>query len=209
MASRAPPAAGLEPLEGATLLLVLRAFASGATAMTGIEAISNTVLAFKEPSSHNARIVLTVMVCLLVAMFGGLIVLMRLEDTVPQPGQTALSQLAHSSFGTGPVYAFVQGATAVVLLLAANSAFNGFPRLLSFMARNGHAAPVPPPRRSPGVQQRHDRSRCRRRAALLRRVRRAHRRVDTSLRRRGVRRVYVLAGRYASARHADATSAPP
>ncbi len=67
---------------------------------------------------------------------------MRLDGIVPGAGQTALSQLAHQSFGTGPAYAYVQGATAVVLLLAANSAFNGFPRLLSFMARNGHAPRV-------------------------------------------------------------------
>ena len=141
-ASAPVPPAGLEPVEGAGLLLVLRAFSSGATAMTGIEAISNTVPAFKEPAPRNARIVLTVMVGMLVAMFVGLVVLMRLDGIVPSAGQTALSQLAHHSFGTGPAYAYVQGATAVVLLLAANSAFNGFPRLLSFMARNGHAPRV-------------------------------------------------------------------
>jgi amino acid transporter len=136
------PHSGLAPVEGATLLLVLRAFSSGATAMTGIEAISNTVPAFKEPSSRNARTVLTVVVSLLVAMFAALVVLMHLDGIVPRPDQTALSQLAHHSFGTGPAYAYVQGATAAVLLLAANTAFNGFPRLLSFMARNGHAPRV-------------------------------------------------------------------
>ena len=57
----------------------------------------------------------------------------------PRPGQTAVSQLAHHSFGSGPLYGYVQVTTALVLLLAANTAFNGFPRLLSFMARNGHA----------------------------------------------------------------------
>ena len=136
------PHGGLAPVEGATLLLVLRAFSSGATAMTGIEAISNTVPAFKEPSSRNARTVLTAVVSLLVAMFAALVVLMHLDGIVPRPDQTALSQLAHHSFGTGPAYAYVQGATAAVLLLAANTAFNGFPRLLSFMARNGHAPRV-------------------------------------------------------------------
>lgn len=129
----------LEPVEGLTVLLVLRAFSSGATAMTGIEAISNSVPAFQPPASRNARTVLTLMVGLLVTMFAGLVVLMHLEGIVPRSGQTALSQLAHRSFGSGPLYAYVQVATAVVLLLAANTAFNGFPRLLSFMARNGHA----------------------------------------------------------------------
>jgi amino acid transporter len=82
------------------------------------------------------------MVGLLVAMFAGLVVLMQLDGIVPRSDQTALSQLAHHSFGSGPLYAFVQVATALVLLLAANTAFIGFPRRLSFMARNGHAPRV-------------------------------------------------------------------
>jgi amino acid transporter len=139
---RPSPVVGVTPLEGVTLLLVLRAFSSGATAMTGIEAISNAVPAFKEPASRSARTVLTSMVGLLVTMFAGLVVLMHLDGIVPQSGQTALSQLAHRSFGSGPLYVYVQVATALVLLLAANTAFNGFPRMLSFMARNGHAPRV-------------------------------------------------------------------
>ena len=129
----------IEPVEGLTVLLVLRAFSSGATAMTGIEAISNAVPAFRPPSAGNARTVLTVMVGLLIAMFTGLVVLMHVDGIVPRSGQTAVSQLAHHSFGSGPLYGYVQVTTALVLLLAANTAFNGFPRLLSFMARNGHA----------------------------------------------------------------------
>ena len=121
------------------MILVLRAFSSGATAMTGIEAISNAVPAFQPPAARNARMVLTLMVGLLVTMFAGLVVLMHLDGIVPRSDQTALSQLAHHSFGSGPLYAYVQVATALVLLLAANTAFNGFPRLLSFMARDGHA----------------------------------------------------------------------
>jgi amino acid transporter len=136
------PVVGLQPLEGIGVLLVLRAFSSGATAMTGIEAISNAVPAFQPPAARNARTVLTLMVGLLVAMFAGLAVLMHLDGIVPRSDQTALSQLAHRSFGSGPLYAYVQGATALVLLLAANTAFNGCPRLLSFMARNGHAPRV-------------------------------------------------------------------
>ena len=133
------PSVGLEPIEGLGVLLVLRAFSSGATAMTGIEAISNAVPAFQPPAARNARVVLTLMVGVLVTMFAALVVLMHLDGIVPQSDQTALSQLAHRSFGSGPLYAYVQGATALVLLLAANTAFNGFPRLLSVMARNGHA----------------------------------------------------------------------
>jgi amino acid transporter len=133
------PAVGLRPIEGISVLLVLRAFSSGATAMTGIEAISNAVPAFQPPAWRNARTVLTLMLGLLVAMFAGLIVVIHLDGIVPRPGQTLLSQLAHRSLGSGPLYAYVQISTALVLLLAANTAFNGFPRLLSFMAHNGHA----------------------------------------------------------------------
>ncbi|MHB8643145.1 MAG: APC family permease [Gaiellaceae bacterium] len=133
------PAVGLRPIEGISVLLVLRAFSSGATAMTGIEAISNAVPAFQPPAWRNARTVLTIMLGLLVAMFAGLIVVIHLDGIVPRPGQTLLSQLAHHSLGSGALYAYVQISTALVLLLAANTAFNGFPRLLSFMAQNGHA----------------------------------------------------------------------
>lgn len=134
-----PPVKGLHAVEGLTVLLVLRAFSSGATAMTGIEAISNSVPAFKPSAWRNARASLTIMVSLLVSMFIGLIVLMYVDATVPKPNQTVLSQLAHGAFGSGFFYWFIQLATALVLLLAANTAFNGFPRLLSMMARNGHA----------------------------------------------------------------------
>lgn len=134
------PTPPIHPVEGLGLLLVLRAFSSGATAMTGIEAVSNAVPVFREPASRNARTTLGVMVALLVTLFAGLVVVIHLDGLVPQSGETILSQLAHVHLGSGPLYVFVQAATAAVLLLAANTAFNGFPRLLSLMARNGHAA---------------------------------------------------------------------
>ena len=189
------PVVGLDPIEGITVLLVLRAFSSGATAMTGIEAISNAVPAFQPPASRNARTVLALMVGLLVAMFAGLVVLMHLDGIVPRAGQTALSQLAHRSFGSGPLYVYVQAATALVLLLAANTAFNGFPRLLSFMARNGHA-----PRLFLRLGDRLAFSNgtialAARRRGPVRGVRRSHRRADPPLRRRRVRRLHPLPGR--------------
>jgi amino acid transporter len=130
---------GLHPVQAITALLVLRAFSSGATAMTGIEAISNAVPAFEPPGWRNARTVLAVMVSLLVVMFAGLVLVIHFEGVVPRSGETVLSALAHRAFGAGPLYIFVQATTALVLLLAANTAFNGFPRLLSFMAHKGHA----------------------------------------------------------------------
>ncbi|WP_200215299.1 APC family permease [Micromonospora coerulea] len=132
-----PPA--LPAAEGLGLLLVLRAFASGAVSMTGIEAVSNAVPAFRPTEWRNARATLGWMIVMLVVLFAGLVVLIRLDGLVPVPGETMLSQLGRVTFPTGPWYALLQAATTLILLLAANTAFNGFPRLLFFMARAGHA----------------------------------------------------------------------
>jgi len=129
----------LTATEGVGLLLVLRAFASGSTAMTGVEAISNAVPVFQPPAWRNARTTLTVMVGILIVLFAGTVTLVHLEGVVPSASETVLSQLAHRSFGSGPLYAFTQAATAAVLLLAANTAFNDFPRVLSLMARDQQA----------------------------------------------------------------------
>ncbi len=125
--------------ETAGLLLVLRAFASGSTAMTGIEAVSNAVPAFRPVEWRNARTTLTVMITLLITMFAGVLVVARLDGVVPGAKETMLSQLAHASFGSGPAYVFVQAATAAVLLLAANTSYNDFPRVLFLMARDFQA----------------------------------------------------------------------
>jgi amino acid transporter len=131
-AAKPPPA--IHATEGLGVFLVLRAFSSGATAMTGIEAISNSVPVFKAPAAKNAQRTLSVMIGLLISMFAGIVVLAHIDGVVPGGGQTVLSQLAHESVGSGVLYFYVQAATALVLLLAANTAFNGFPRLLFFMA---------------------------------------------------------------------------
>ncbi len=121
--------------EALGLLLILRAFASGATAMTGIEVISNAVPVFKPPDADNARTTLSWMLFLLVAMFVGVLVIAHLDGASPG-GETVLSQIAHDTVGNGVLYAFVQISTTLILLIAANSAVNGFPRLLYFMARD-------------------------------------------------------------------------
>ncbi len=123
--------------EALGVLLILRAFASGATAMTGIEVISNAVPVFQPPEADNARKTLSVMIVLLVTMFIGVVIIAHLDGASPGT-QTVLSQIAHHSVGNGPLYAFVQLSTTLVLLIAANSAVNGFPRLLYFMARDGY-----------------------------------------------------------------------
>ncbi|MFE4534488.1 APC family permease [Streptomyces scopuliridis] len=129
----------LHAVEGVGLLLVMRSFASGSTAMTGIEAISNAVPAFKPVSWRNARTTLSWMIGLLIALFAGTMAMVYLEGVIPQSQETVLSQLAHRSFGSGPMYVFTQAATALVLLLAANTAYNDFPRVLFLLARDNHA----------------------------------------------------------------------
>jgi amino acid transporter len=124
---------------GLGVLLVLRAFASGASSMTGTEAVSNAVPIFKPVEWRNARATLTLMIGTLVVMFAGLVALIHLDGIAPRPNQTVLSQLAHRTFPHGPLYVYVQATTALVLLLAANTAYQDFPRLLFFMARDGYA----------------------------------------------------------------------
>jgi len=131
-----PPVRHLSAAEPLSVLLVLRAFASGSTAMTGMEAISNAVPAFKPAEWRNARATLTCMVTLLIVMFAGVLAIAKLTGVVPKANETILSQMARLSFGDGPLYIFVQGATAAVLLLAANTAYNDFPRVLYLMARD-------------------------------------------------------------------------
>jgi amino acid transporter len=120
-------------------LLILRAFASGATSMTGIEAVSNAVPVFRDVQWRNARTTLTWMVSLLLVLFGALLLLIRINGLVPSSSQTMLSELASGVFGRGAVYVFIQAATALELVFAADTAFNDFPRVLFYMARNDHA----------------------------------------------------------------------
>ena len=133
------PPAPHSAVEAVGVLLVLRAFSSGATAMTGIEVISNAVPVFRPPEAPHARQTLTVMLGLLVSMFIGVVLVAHFDGAAPGGTQTLLSRVAHASVGSGVAYGFVQFATTAVLLVAANSAFNGFPRLLYFMARDSYA----------------------------------------------------------------------
>jgi amino acid transporter len=135
----ATPRPRLSATEGVGVLLVLRAFASGSTAMTGIEAISNAVPVFKPTEWRNARTTLTWMVGLLIVLFAGTIAMVQLGGIVPNSHETVLSQLAHRSFGSGLFYPITQAATAAILLLAANTAYNDFPRVLFLLARDFQA----------------------------------------------------------------------
>lgn len=121
-----------------TLFLALRAFASGCTALTGVEAISNGVQAFQEPVSRNAAKTLTWMILVLGTMFLGITLLGNAVGVYPVHGQTVMSQLARSVFGATSIFYFViQAATAMILILAANTAYADFPRLASLIAKDG------------------------------------------------------------------------
>jgi amino acid transporter len=122
---------------GLTVFLLLRAFTSGCTAMTGVEAIANGVTTFREPRAANAVATLTLLGVILAALFLGLTTLAHALGVTPQAGQTVVSQVARATLGSGPVYYIVQGFTAVVLLLAANTCFAAFPSLSSVLAEDG------------------------------------------------------------------------
>ncbi|MDO8682852.1 MAG: APC family permease [Armatimonadota bacterium] len=119
-----------------TLFLILRAFSGGCTAMTGTEAISNAVQAFKPPEAKNASTTLTWMAAILGTMFLGISYLAWRTGVIPSGDETVLSQITRAMFGTTKYYYFVQIATMSILVLAANTSFAGFPRLASIMARD-------------------------------------------------------------------------
>jgi len=119
-----------------TLFIVLRAFASGSAALTGTEAISNGVPAFRKPESKNAATTLVWMGLILGSFFLGLTVLAR-EFGIQNADRISVpAQIAQTVFGDGPVFYSIQAATALILLLAANTSFADFPRLGSILARD-------------------------------------------------------------------------
>jgi amino acid transporter len=124
-------------LTGASLYLLMRAFSSGAIALSGIEAIANGITVFREPRSRNAAITLVWTGVILGSLFVGIAVLAeRLQPTLSED-QTILSIMGREVFGTGPLYYVLQAATAGILILSANTAYAGFPRLTSLIAIDG------------------------------------------------------------------------
>ncbi len=131
--------AGTREIGGSlTLFLVLKGFSSGAVALTGVEAISNGVPAFRRPESHNAARTLVWMGLILGTLFMGVSVLAHRLHPYPSEQQTVFSQMGLAVFGRGPVYLFLQLATAGILVLAANTAYADFPRISSIIARDGY-----------------------------------------------------------------------
>jgi len=131
-----PPQSAFVPgTRGTGIFLLLTAFAQGCTAMTGTEAISNGVPAFKKPEANNARTTLVAMGVLLGTMFIGLSFLAQHIGVRPAD-ESVLSQVGRTVFGKGPLWVALQIATALILILAANTAFADFPRLASILAKD-------------------------------------------------------------------------
>ncbi|GAA4726980.1 APC family permease [Brevibacillus fulvus] len=120
------------PVGGISLFLLLKAFSSGCSALTGVEAVSNAIPNFKAPAEKNAAKTLMLMGGILGALFIGISLLAYWYGISPNPKETVVSQLAASTFGRGIIYYLIQAVTAAILFLAANTAFSAFP-LLAFM----------------------------------------------------------------------------
>src|SRR3982075_1518468 len=134
-----PPETIARPTEAFGLFVLLRAFAVGSAVMTGTEAISNGIPAFKPPESRNAAQTIVTMATILALMFLGLSYLIVAGQIIPRQEETVISLLAHAVFGEGPAYYLLQFSAVLILVLAANTAYADFPRLASLLARDNYA----------------------------------------------------------------------
>jgi hypothetical protein len=133
-----PPLMEIEEVAAVSLFLILHAFSSGTAALTGIEAISNGVTAFREPRSRNAAITLVWMALILAMLFLSISYLAGAVHAVPSEDETVISQVARTALGgRNALYLAVIGATTLILVMAANTAFAGFPRLSALQAADG------------------------------------------------------------------------
>jgi len=123
--------------EPITLILLLKAFSNGCTALTGIEAVSNAVPNFKEPSTKYARRVLLILSIIILVLFGGTSIIANFYHVVPDEHNAMLILIAREIFGTGFMFYYVMVTTFVILVMAANTAYSGFPLLVAVMAKEG------------------------------------------------------------------------
>ena len=126
------------PVQPVTLFLILHTFSTGSTALTGVEAISNGVPAFKSPQVRNAGRTLIIMATLMAILFAGSIGLTQFLGVVARPEETILSALARRLFDDNFLYFLIQFVTLGILTVAANTSFAGFPRLVAILARDGY-----------------------------------------------------------------------
>lgn len=128
------------PVAGISLFLLLRAFASGSSALTGVEAISNAIPNFKDPGPRNAVRTLMAMGLLLAILFSGIVYLAYYFGIAPKHEETVISQIAAETFGRNFMYYFIQGTTAMILVLAANTGYSAFPLLAFNLAKDKYIA---------------------------------------------------------------------
>ncbi|MFO1446297.1 APC family permease [Bacillus sp. Bva_UNVM-123] len=124
------------PVAGISLFILLRAFASGSSALTGVEAISNAIPNFKNPAPNNAAKTLIAMGTLLCILFSGIVFLAYYYGIAPSEKVTVVSQIAEGVFGRNTMYYFIQGTTALILILAANTGYTAFPMLAVNLAND-------------------------------------------------------------------------
>jgi amino acid transporter len=124
------------PVAGISLFLLLKAFASGSSALTGVEAISNAIPNFRDPAPKNAARTLMLMGALLAILLTGIVVLAYYYGITPKAEETVVSQIANQTFGRTFMYFFVQGTTALILILAANTGYSAFPLLAVNLAND-------------------------------------------------------------------------
>jgi len=128
-----------EPIQDLTLVLFLKAFSSGCTALTGVEAVSDGIPNFKDPAQQNAKRVLGLLAVIVFVIFGGVSFLATMYKVSPLPDVTIIAQIAIQVFGNSSIMFFVmQATTAIILIMAANTAFADLPLLLSILARDGY-----------------------------------------------------------------------
>lgn len=120
-----------------SVFLILKAFSSGCSALTGLEAVSNSVPNFKEPSQKNAKTVMILLSCLILFIFGGTSILARFYRTIPVGYPTVIAQLAYGIFGHSFMFYIIQFTTAMILIMACNTAFTGFPMLMYTVGKDG------------------------------------------------------------------------
>lgn len=127
-----------ETIQGIGMLVLLKAFSSGCTAMSGVEAVSNSVPSFKKPAPRNAKHILFMLGAIIIFIFGGTSILAVNLQVAPVEGHTVLSQITAAVFGHNFMYYIIQLFTSLILILAANTAYNGLPQLLYILAHDGY-----------------------------------------------------------------------
>ena len=128
-----------KPVQSITLLLMLRAFASGCTALTGVEAVSNSVPNFKAPSTKYAKMVLLLLCIIILVLFAGTSMIANYYHVVPGDEDAMLVLLAEMIFGDSFMYYYITATTFIILILGANTAYSGFPLLIAVMANEKYA----------------------------------------------------------------------